>query len=278
MISALAVLFAGALHATWNALAKAVPDRHAAFGVMGITQSLICLPLLPFVAPPAAGSWMYGVVSIALQLVYMLLLIRCYELGDFGQVYPIARGSAPLLVAIVAGIQGERLTVLQVCGLAATCGGLAALALAGVGRRNLPSRKAVTAAVLTGAAIASYTVVDGLGVRESGTALGYTTWMFAVEGVLTFAVMTAVRGRAIVPALRDRWLVSAGGGTISMLAYGLVLWAQTRSALAEVAALRETGILWGALIGAVFFAERLGPRRVAAAGIVALGVILLSAH
>ncbi|WP_433356116.1 EamA family transporter [Microtetraspora malaysiensis] len=278
MISALAVLFAGALHATWNALAKAVPDRHAAFGVMGIAQSLICLPLLPFVAPPAAGSWMYGVVSIALQLVYMLLLIRCYELGDFGQVYPIARGSAPLLVAIVAGIQGERLTVLQVCGLAATCGGLAALALAGVGRRNLPSRKAVTAAVLTGAAIASYTVVDGLGVRESGTALGYTTWMFALEGVLTFAVMTAVRGRAIVPALRDRWLASAGGGTISMLAYGLVLWAQTRSALAEVAALRETGILWGALIGAVFFAERLGPRRVAAAGIVTLGVILLSAH
>ncbi|WP_433424388.1 EamA family transporter [Microtetraspora malaysiensis] len=278
MFSAVAVLFAGLLHATWNALAKAVPDRHAAFGVMGITQSLICLPLLPFVAPPAAGSWMYGAVSIALQLVYMLLLIRCYELGDFGQVYPIARGSAPLLVAIVAGIQGERLTVLQVCGLAATCGGLAALALAGVGRRNLPSRKAVTAAVLTGAAIASYTVVDGLGVRESGTALGYTTWMFAVEGVLTFAVMTAVRGRAIVPALRDRWLVSAGGGTISMLAYGLVLWAQTRSALAEVAALRETGILWGALIGAVFFAERLGPRRVAAAGIVALGVILLSAH
>ncbi|MFF4776498.1 EamA family transporter [Microtetraspora fusca] len=278
MLSAVAVLFAGLLHATWNALAKAVPDRHAAFGVMGIAQSLICLPLLPFAAPPTAGAWPYWGVSIALQLVYMLLLIRCYELGDFGQVYPIARGSAPLLVAIVAGLQGERLAVLQVFGLAATCGGLAALALAGAGRRRMPSRKAVTAAVLTGATIAAYTVVDGLGVRESGTALGYAVWMFAVEGVLTLAVMAAVRGRAIVPALRDRRRVSAAGGTISMVAYGLVLWAQTRSPLAEVAALRETGILWGALIGAVFFSERFGRLRIAAAGVVTLGVVLLSAH
>ncbi|MGV9773431.1 EamA family transporter [Streptosporangium sp. NPDC003464] len=278
MFSAAAVLFAGLLHATWNALAKAVPDRHAAFGVMGITQSLICLPLLPFVAPPASGSWPYGIVSIAMQLVYMLLLIRSYELGDFGQVYPIARGSAPLLVAVAVTFLGERLTILQVCGLATTCGGLAALALAGAGPQRMPSRQAVTAAVLTGAAIATYTVVDGIGVRESGTALGYTVWMFAVEGVLAFALMAAVRGRAIVSASRDRWRVSAGGGAISMLSYGLVLWAQTGSALAEVAALRETGILWGALIGAMFFAERLGPRRIAAAGIVTVGVILLSTH
>lgn len=96
--------------------------------------------------------------------------------------------------------------------------------------------------------------------------------------VLAFALMTAVRGRAIVSASRDRWRVSAAGGAISMLSYGLVLWAQTGSALAEVAALRETGILWGALIGTLFFAERLGPRRIAAAGIVTVGVILLSTH
>ncbi|WP_245647025.1 DMT family transporter [Microtetraspora niveoalba] len=278
MLAAVAVLFAGALHATWNALAKAVSDRHAAFGVIGITQSLICLPLLPFVPPPAAEAWPYEIVSIALQLVYMLLLIRCYDLGDFGQVYPIARGSAPLLVATVAAFQGETLTVPQVCGLAAMCGGLAALALAGTGRRRMPSRAAVTAAVLTGATIAAYTVVDGMGVRRSGTALGYTTWMFAIEGVLVLAMMTAVRGRSVLPALRDRWRVSAAGGVISMLGYGLVLWAQTRSPLAEVAALRETGILWGALIGAVFFSERLGRLRIAAAGVVTLGVVLLSVH
>ncbi|MER7498580.1 DMT family transporter [Nonomuraea pusilla] len=278
MLSAAAVLLAGALHAVWNALAKAVPDRHAAFGVIGITQSLICLPLLPFVAPPAAGAWPYGIVSIALQLVYMLLLIRCYDLGDFSQVYPIARGSAPLLVATAAALQGETLTVPQMCGLAVTCGGLAALALAGTGQRRLPSRSAVTAAVLTGTTIAAYTVVDGTGVRRSGTTLGYTTWMFAVEGVLVLAMMTAVRGRTVLPALRDRWRLSAAGGVISMLAYGLVLWAQTRSPLAEVAALRETGILWGALIGAMFFSERFGRLRIVAAGVVTLGVVLLSAR
>lgn len=276
MISALVVLFAGALHATWNALAKVVPDRYAAFGVIGITQSLLSLPLLFFVTAPAVGSWPYAIVSIAIQLIYMLLLIRCYDLGDFGQVYPIARGSAPLLVAVAGALLGERLTLLQWCGLAAVSGGLIMLALAGAGRHHLPSRPAVTTAMLTGVAIAGYTVVDGIGVRASGTALGYTAWMFAIEGMAVIAVMLAVRGRRMLPALRRSWWISAVGGGISMLSYALVLWAQTRSALAAVAALRETGILWGALIGAVFFAERLGMSRITAAGIVTVGVVLLS--
>jgi drug/metabolite transporter (DMT)-like permease len=278
MFPALLVIFAGILHATWNALAKAVPDRYAAFAVIGLSQSVLCLPGLFIAARPAAASLPYIVASILIHLVYMFLLIRSYDLGDFSQVYPLARGSAPLVVAgFAATFLGEHLSVTQLCGVAAVCGGLSALSLAGKAT-SLPSRPAVTAALLTGASIAAYTIVDGLGVRRSESSAGYTTWMFVVEGVLAALGALALRGRPVLTAIRAHWYISAIGGALSMLSYGIVLWAQTRSTLAEVAALRETGVIWGAIFGVVFFAESMGPRRIAAAGVVAVGVVLLTAH
>ncbi|GAB2824255.1 DMT family transporter [Actinocorallia aurea] len=273
MVTAAAVLFAGFLHAVWNALAKAVPDRYFAFAVIGLASSLVCLPLA-LTGLPAAPAWPYLLASVVIHIGYLLLLARSYTLGDFSQVYPVARGSAPLVVALAAALLGEHLSGLQLVGLAAVCGGLAALAL--VGRSAAPTGPALAAALATGLAIAAYTVVDGLGVRVADGAHKYTAWLFLLEGSLTALGVVLLRGRRVLSAPRKLWAMSAIGGLVSTLSYGIVIWAQTRGALAEIAALRETGVIWGAVIGALFFAERLGPRRITAAAIVALGVILLN--
>ncbi|MFD0688557.1 EamA family transporter [Actinomadura fibrosa] len=309
MAVALAVIFAGVLHATWNAIAKGAADRWASFALIGLGQSAVVVPLLAVVDPPAAAAWPWLLASLAVHLVYMGLLIASYGLGDFGQVYPLARGSAPLIVALVAATAlDERPTWAQTAGITAICGGLAVLAFTGrttntprpaapappaahAGADPSPGSasggaaggaagwRAVGAALLTGASIATYTLLDGVGVRAAEGALPYAVWEFGIEGPLTVAAVLALRGPGTLARLdRRQWAAGLTGGVIAMTAYGIVLWAQTRGALAAVAALRETGVISGAIIGAVFFSERLGPRRVAAACVVAAGVLLLTAH
>ncbi|MGI8335676.1 EamA family transporter [Actinomadura scrupuli] len=275
----LAVLFAGVLHAVWNAVAKGVPDRQAGFALIGLGQTAVGLVLLPLVPVPALASWPWLAASTLLQLGYVMLLARSYDLGDFGQVYPLARGSAPLLVAAVAAVAlGERLGPVRFAGVAAICGGLAALAFAGGLRLRRSERPAVYAALLTGVSIAAYTLVDGVGVRLSGSATGYMAWMFAIEGPLIVVWVLVLRGRGLLPAMRAHAPAGTAGGLIAAVAYGIALWAQTRGSLAAVAALRETGVISGAIIGAVFFAEPMGRRRILAACVVAFGVVLLNAR
>lgn len=299
MTVALAVIFAGVLHAVWNAIAKGAPDRWASFALIGLGEALVVVPMGAVVGPPDRAAWPWLLASVAVHIVYMGLLLVAYQLGDFSQVYPLARGSAPLLVAAVAAAAlGERLTWAQDAGVAAVCGGLGVLAFAG--RRDGAGRggadgeagadgkagvtrerdpRAVAAALLTGVSIAGYTLLDGMGVRHAGGSLSYTSWMFGIQAPVTVALVLALRGRATLTRLdRAAALRGLAGGLISMAAYGIVLWAQTRGTLASVAALRETGVISGAVIGAVFFAERLGPRRIAAACVVAAGVVLITAR
>lgn len=293
MTVALAVIFAGVLHAVWNAIAKGAPDRWASFALIGLGEALVVVPMGAVVGPPDRAAWPWLLASVAVHIVYMGLLLVAYQLGDFSQVYPLARGSAPLLVAAVAAAAlGERLTWAQDAGVAAVCSGLGVLAFAG--RRDGAGRggadgeagvtrerdpRAVAAALLTGVSIAGYTLLDGMGVRHAGGSLSYTSWMFGIQAPVTVALVLALRGRATLTRLdRAAALRGLAGGLISMAAYGIVLWAQTRGTLASVAALRETGVISGAVIGAVFFAERLGPRRIAAACVVAAGVVLITAR
>lgn len=286
MTASLAVILAGVLHATWNAIAKGARDRYASFALIGAAQTAVILPFLFAVSPPRAASWPWLAASIAVHLIYMGLLLKSYELGDFSQVYPLARGSAPLVVALVAAVAlGEHLSWPQLAGVAAVCGGLGVLAFTGgTGTRDArggergPAGRAVGAALLTGASIASYTLLDGVGVRHADGAAGYAAWLFVIEGPLVAVWAYAKRRGDLSSALKGQWLAGTVGGVIAMVSYGIVLWAQTRSALAEVAALRETGVISGAVIGAVFFAERMGARRIAAACVVAAGVVLLTAH
>jgi drug/metabolite transporter (DMT)-like permease len=270
-----AVLTAAVLHATWNALVKPAGDRLALLAVMGVASTAGCLALIPLVPVPHRGSWVALGASVALHLGYNLLLIGSYRDGDFNQVYPLARGSAPPLVALGAVLAtGERLSPLQTAGLATLSGGLLLLALGG----RVASRRAALLALATGCAIATYTVVDGVGVRASGSAAGYAAWLFALSGLTVplLRLLLAAGGRRFARVPRGLALRGAAAAALSVTAYGLVLWAQTRGALAVVAALRETSVVFAGAIGALHFGEELPVRRIAAGVVVSGGAAVLA--
>jgi uncharacterized membrane protein len=266
---AVVVLFAAALHASWNALVKPVSDRLALMTLMTVVSSAICVPLALLAAAPRTAAWPELGTSMLLHTIYNLLLIETYRDGDFNQVYPIARGTAPPTVAIAAAIfVGESLSPVQTGGLLCVSAGLFVLAS---GRRG--PRRAIVFALLTGLAIAAYTVVDGVGVRRSGSTLGYTAWLFLGNGALMAVAMLVARTRSQEALRIPRELLLRGvvAGVLSLAAYGLVLWAQTRGTLAVVAALRETSVVFAAVIGAVAFHERMPARRIFASALIACG-------
>ncbi|MEU7134724.1 DMT family transporter [Streptomyces sp. NPDC046261] len=274
---AAAVLIAAVTHASWNAIAHGIKDQLLAFTLVGGGGAVCGAALLPFVAAPAAGAWPYLVFSAVLHVVYQALLMRSFSLGDFGQMYPIARGTAPLAVTALAAVfAGEFAGGWQLAGVAVASAGLVGLAVWGIrGSGARPQWAAIGAAVATGLAIAAYTVVDGLGVRASGSPLGYIGWLMILEGVVIPAwALTARRGRflAEIRPFAARGLL---GGLLSVFAYGLVLWAQTKAALAPIAALRESSILVGAAIGALFMKERFGTPRIVAAALMVAGIGLM---
>ncbi len=269
------VLFAAALHATWNAVVKSVTDRLALMAVMGLSTVAVCIPMALLVTAPRSAALPEIACSALLHVVYNLLLIETYRHGDYNQVYPIARGIAPPTVAVASVVVvGETLSALQTGGVLIVSGGLLVLAH---GSRHEPKR-ALAFAVLTGLLIATYTVVDGVGVRRSHSVLGYTSWLFTAEGLMMAgALVVDVRVRAR-HATFDRELLTRGliAGLLSLVAYGLVLWAQTRGALAVVAALRETSVVFAALIGALVFRERMPSRRIFASALIAAGAAALA--
>ena len=272
------VLLAAVLHATWNALLKGGQDRLATFVLLDLTGVVLCTLAVPLLPGPAPASWGFIALSTLIHTGYKLLLIESYRTGgDLSQVYPLARGSAPLLVAGFAGlVVGERLGPLRLAGVLVVCVGL--VLLVGVnGRQVAAHRRAVGFALATGVSIAAYTVADGLGVRRSGSALAYIAWLFLAEG-LPLPVYAATWGRRHLKAgLRANLARGLVCGVLALAAYGLVIWAQTRGALAVVAALRETSVVVAALIGSVVFGERFGYRRTVAAAVVTAGIVLLNA-
>ncbi|MGW0970871.1 EamA family transporter [Streptomyces sp. NPDC002516] len=272
---AAAVLLAAITHAGWNALAHRIEDKLVGFTLIAGGGMLVGLAMAPFVALPAAAAWPYLLASACVHVTYMLLLMRSFRLGDFGQAYPIARGTAPLLVTVFAAVFAHEVPDRWAAsGVALSCAGLTGVALWGLrGRR--PNWAAIGAALATGVAIAGYTVVDGLGVRASGTSLGYIAWLMTVQGVAIPAYMLYRRRGETLSLIRPHAAVGLFGAVLSVAAYGLVLWAQTRAELAPVAALRESSIIVGAAIGAVFFKERFGAPRIAAAGLLVAGIGLM---
>ena len=222
---------------------------------------------------PTADCWPYLLGSVAIHIFYNLLLMQCYRLGEFSQVYPLARGTSPLVVSILAAIFiHEHLDLPQIGGVLVVSAGLAVLVLAG--RR--PGRAAFAAAVGTGLTIAAYTTVDGVGVRLSGSPVGYIGWLMVLESLCV--PMFAVFRRRDVLLKQPKRILLAGlsAGALSVLAYGLVLWAQTRGALAPIAALRETSVIFGAIIGTLVFREPFGRTRILATVLVATGIVLLN--
>ena len=268
-----AVIAAAVTHAAWNAIAHGIKDQTLAFGLIGVGGIAVGIPLVIVAAMPHGDCWPYLLGSVAIHVFYNLLLMQCYRLGEFSQVYPLARGTSPLVVTILAAIFiHEHLALPQIVGVLVVSGGLATLVLAG--RR--PGRAAFAAAVGTGLTIAAYTVVDGVGVRLSGSPVGYIGWLMVLESLCV--PMFAVFRRRGVLLKQPRRILLAGlaAGALSVLAYGLVLWAQTRGALAPIAALRETSVIFGAIIGTLVFREPFGRTRIAATVLVAAGIVLLN--
>jgi drug/metabolite transporter (DMT)-like permease len=273
---AVAVLVAAALHAVWNALAHVITDALVGFALIGTAVTICAAGIVMVSSVPSQASWPFLAASAVLHVLYNLLLMRCYRLGEFGQVYPVARGTSVWLVAIgAAAFAGEQLPAIRLAGVLVVSAGLATLVFAG----GIPTRAAwpaIAAAVLTGVAIAAYTTLDGLGVRHAGTAAGYAGWLFLLQSpVLPLAAVATRRGQLWRQA-RPHLLAGLAGGVLSLVAYGLVLWAQTRGALAPIAALRETSVIIGAAIGNVVFHERVGSWRIAATILVVFGVILIN--
>ncbi|MDJ1653207.1 DMT family transporter [Raoultella sp. Ech2A] len=266
------LLFAALLHASWNAIVKASGDKmYAAISVSG-SAAVIALLLLPFAPQPTLASAPYLLLSSALQVVYTVLVAKTYQVSDMSQTYPLMRGTAPLLVAIVSvAFLGDRLSPLAWAGIGVIC--LAILAMAYNGRAS--SRRGVVLALINACFIAGYTLVDGTGVRLSGSALGYTLWSFLMNGSCLLGWATIARRREVSRYLRQHWHKGLLGGVSTMGSYGLALWAMTQAPLAVVAALRETSILFGALIAFVLLKERVIPLRIAAACGIAAGAILL---
>jgi drug/metabolite transporter (DMT)-like permease len=272
----LIVIGAGALHAGWNAIIKHIDDRLMAFALIGIVSAVGGGLALALTGMPARAAVPFVLASAAIHVGYELGLMNSYRIGAFNQVYPIARGTSPLVVAAGAYLLAdERLGALALAGVVILAAGLFSLALSS-GRLSRSDLPAVAAAVATGLTIAAYTIVDGLGVRHAHNPYAYAGLLFLLQG-LVFPVIAAFRRPASqwrdVPVARRALLA----GALMLVAYGAVLWAQTRAPLAEVAAIRETSVIFAALIGMLFLHERFGARRVAAAAVIAVGIVLISA-
>ncbi|MEU5209494.1 EamA family transporter [Streptomyces sp. NPDC020742] len=272
-----AVLAAAVTHASWNAIAHGIRDQLLAFTLVGGGGALCGLVMAAATPLPAAGCWPFLLGSAVLHIVYQALLMQSFRLGDFGQMYPIARGTAPLVVTVLAAVFVHEVPgPWALAGVALASAGLVGVALWGIRGSGTPTHwPALAAALATGLAIASYTTVDGLGVRASGTPVGYIAWLMILEGLVIPLYALAVRRGRLLGELRPFALRGLAGGVLSVFAYGLVLWAQTRAPLAPIAALRESSIIVGAAIGAVFFKERFGVPRIAAAGLMVLGISLM---
>jgi drug/metabolite transporter (DMT)-like permease len=269
----LLLLGSALLHASWNALLRADGDRLSFIAVMSAICALIALPVGLAAPKPSAASLPYLLASAVVQVGYCLLLVRAYRDGRLAQVYPIARGTAPLVVTLGALVlAGEQLNALAVAGVALVSGGIAAIALG----RGRPDARTAATAIATGVTIAAYMLIDGLGVRKSGAAAGYIAWQAVAQGFAVLLTYIALRRRWPVVAF-DKKLARIGvGAAISLLAYGVVVWASSVSPMGQVSALRETSILFAVLIGAIFLRERLSVRGIAGALLIAGGAVALS--
>ncbi len=267
------VLTAALLHASWNAMIKSGSDRLLSMTLIIGFGSLASGAALPFVNVPAPESWIFLLISFLVHFGYFFFLVRAYQAGDLSHVYPVARGSAPLLVAIGAALlAGEIPTIGEIAGLLFASLGIAAFALERGGGGKWDGRPFLMA-LGVGATIGVYTVADGLGVRLSGDPIAFILWLFFICGLPLIAYSLVFRRRDLWPYLGSHWLrTGVLGGTICAIAYGLVIWALARAPMAHVSALRETSVVFAAIIGAVFLGESFGFRRVLAALTVAAGI------
>ena len=270
-----AVLGAAVLHAAWNAVVKGGTDKRLNMAAVMLGHIPFAMVSLLFVPLPAVESLPYLAAGIGLHFGYQIFLMRSYEKGDLTQVYPIARGSAPLIVAVFSVlVLGVHLTAMEIFAILLIGAGILSLALVrrADGMRN---GHAGILALITGLFIASYSLVDGLGARLAGTSLGFFSWLAIGNGVVMIFYLRAVSPNVLMDLPRKGGKVFLLGGGASFIAYAIVTWAFTQAPIALVTALRETSIIFALLIGVFFLRERLDLAKVFSTAITLVGAILL---
>jgi drug/metabolite transporter (DMT)-like permease len=270
------VLLAALLHASWNAMLHGNRDRFLSITWMSIAIAVVATFVVIFMPLPSRAAWPYIVASGLVHIVYNVSLVWAYRRGDLAEAYPIARGSSPLLVTLGAALFAhEAIGALHAFGIALISAGIVAIALQG--RRV--SHTSVLAALATGATIALYTVIDGIGVRLSGgEALAYTAWMFFFYWLMPVLFIAMHGVGALCSPVRTMpasVASSLGGGLVAIAAYGIVIWALQSGAMGAVSALRETSVVFAVLIGRLFLREKVNARRWIACVIVAAGAVCL---
>ena len=290
------VLVAALAHASWNALIKSDDDRLVTLGAVNAVRFLLCIPIVLALPLPDRASWPYLAASSILHVGYYIFLISAYRFGDLSKVYPLARGLSPLIVAAGAyAFAGERLSPMALVGVAVACAGIASLSLgdgatpagsarvhtgalssAGDGAAQArANRRGVVFAAGTAVFIAAYTVTDAMGARLSGHAVSYVAWLSILDGLPMLLVAGVLRRAGLAHHLAARAWKSMAGGALQLTAYGLVVWALVLAPMAAVSALRETSVLFAAIIGVKLLGEPLGRRRITAAALVAAGIMLI---
>ena len=268
-----AVLLGAALHATWNAVVKGGADKIISTVLVAAASAAVALAALPFLPLPARPAWPFIATSAVVQVLYFALVAGAYRATDMSQAYPLMRGLAPALVAgFGVAFLGEHLPAAAWAGTALISLGVFGMALAWRGRG---SRKGSLIAIANAAVIATYTLIDGAGVRLSGAPVAYAMWLFLLNAIPLVAWALLTRRRALFAAVRRDWRLGLVGGVGNLGSYGLALWAMTQAPVAMVAALRETSILFGMAIAGLVLHERISPVRLACAALIVAGAASL---
>ncbi|MCW5680651.1 MAG: EamA family transporter [Xanthobacteraceae bacterium] len=269
------VLFGALLHASWNALIKWEPDKVVASGAIATGAGIAALPILFFVPLPLAPAWPLIVFSSIIHVLYFVLVGYALRHADLGVAYPLTRGSAPAFTAILAAVWlGENLALNGWLAVGAIAAGVVTLSADALLRGGLTKRAAILA-FTNAAVVVAYTLVDGYGGRVAGNAVSYVTWMMAGTAAL-MAIIAVVFYRGVLRAQESGfWIRTMIGGGLALASYGIAIWVMTQAPIGLVAALRETSVLFAAILGAALFGESFGPKRWAALALIVLGIGLL---
>lgn len=265
------VLFSALMHASWNAIVKSGKDKLEEAGLMGGTAAVMAACVLPFAGLPASASWPWIITSVAIHQVYYLLVAAAYRAGDMGHTYPLMRGTAPLIVALVsAEVLGETLSTASWAGIGLICGGILLLAV-----HRHANHRATLIAVTNAMVIAFYTVIDGIGVRLSGNSAGYVLCLNLLSGIPLFLLVWLRNRPKVEGMMRTNAMTATIGGACKLGAYGIALWAMTQAPVATIAALRESSVLFGVAISMLILRENSGLLRIATAVLIAAGAAAL---
>jgi drug/metabolite transporter (DMT)-like permease len=271
-----AVLFGAACHAGWNAAIKVGIDTISTTVLIAVGAGVVALVLLAFVGLPLAAALPWVLASILIHLLYFIALSEGHRIGDLGQIYPVARGTAPVMTAsLSSSLVGEQLGLFGWSGIIALASGVFLLSARGGRELGRFEPRAIALALFTAVTICAYSLVDGIGARLAGNPQSYTACLFVGNGILLGAYGVA---RARIPAMLRHWKVGLAGGTLQLLSYGIAIWAMTVAPIAIVAALRETSVLFGAALAVFLLKEPLLPARIAAALLIVCGLALIRLH